>query len=105
MSDANEQYDASNVEHIDKRKRRAKFTESQRLTAVRGIMSVPEGRRWMWEVLEMCHVHHTSFTTNGLTTAFKEGERNVGLRIEADIMTAAPESYMQMVKEAKEFDE
>jgi hypothetical protein len=40
------------------------------------------------------------FTTNALAMAFSEGERNVGLQITNDLITASPDNYLLMLKEA-----
>jgi hypothetical protein len=47
-----------------------------------------------------CHVFQSSFTTNALAMAFSEGERNVGLQITNDLITASPDNYLLMLKEA-----
>lgn len=62
------------------------------------ILSHPQGRRFFWRYLSLCNMWKTSFTGNS-TTFFNEGERNIGLRLMADINEASPEAYVQMVKE------
>jgi len=40
------------------------------------------GKAVLRDLLEVCHVFHTSYIPgNSLDSAFREGERNVGLRI------------------------
>lgn len=69
---------------------------------LRWLMGHKQGRRIAARVLEKAHVHHTSFNTNASVTAFREGERNVGLWLQADILDTCPEAYMQMLKEHKQ---
>jgi hypothetical protein len=45
-------------------------------------------------------VWRSSFSTNALTMAFSEGQRNEGLRLLAQITTHAPERYAEMLKES-----
>jgi len=61
----------------------------------------PIARRWMWKLLENCHTFGTSFSDNPYRTAFQEGERNVGIRILADIMRYCPNQYSVMCQEAE----
>jgi hypothetical protein len=62
-------------------------------------MSSVAGRSWTRELLESCHIFHASFTGEALSSAFKEGERSIGLRLLAGIMRAYPEAYVQMMSE------
>jgi hypothetical protein len=63
-------------------------------------MAEPIGRAWFYDFLSTCHIYQTSFTPNALTMAHAEGERNVGLRLLADLVEASPDLYLQMLKEA-----
>ena len=67
----------------------------------RYLMSLPQGRRFMWRLLERAGVFRSSFSLNGLEMAHNEGNRNAGLHLLADIQELCPERYTQMLKEAK----
>jgi hypothetical protein len=69
---------------------------------LRWLMGHRQGRRIAARVLEKAHVHHVSFNTNASVTAFREGERNVGLWLQGEVLDACPDSYMQMLKEQKQ---
>jgi hypothetical protein len=64
------------------------------------VMSEPVGREYFYDLLTSCHVYTSSFGTNALAMAFREGERNVGIRIGADLTEASPGLYLEMLKEA-----
>jgi hypothetical protein len=64
------------------------------------LMSDTRGRRFMWRMLEFTGLYRSSFTGNN-ETFFKEGARNVGLRLISDIHEFAPESYTQMLDEQR----
>jgi hypothetical protein len=64
------------------------------------LMSDKRGRRFMWRMLEFTGLYRSSFTGNN-ETFFKEGARNVGLRLISDIHEFAPESYTQMLDEQR----
>jgi hypothetical protein len=72
--------------------------EGERLAA---FLVHPVARRWMWRLLENCHTFGTSFSDNPFRTAFQEGERNVGIRVLADIMRYCPTQYSVMMQEAE----
>jgi hypothetical protein len=99
MSDEETPYDAGDPAAVKARARTAKQRESSKRSVIRQIMSSSEGRAWIHEVLSMSHVYSSSFSTNALTMAYSEGERNIGLRITADIVSASPERYLEMLKE------
>ena len=97
-----EPYDAGEPRHVGKRKRRAQLREDERLAFVTAAMGTPQGRAYFWHLLERAHVFSTSWSPDASRTAFLEGERNMGLKVLADIQTAAPDQYLTMTKEAKE---
>ncbi len=97
-----ETFDVGNPEHVEKKKRRVKLNGNGANSAIRGIMGMPEGRAFFWWLLEECHVHGNSFHQNGLTMAFNEGERNIGLKIEARLAEVCPDDFARMMTEARE---
>lgn len=100
-----EPFDAGDARSVKEHVRKAKVSAAGRTRLVRQIMSSVEGRVWIWEILSRCHIYSTSFSTNALSMAFQEGERNIGLMINAEV-TAKPlyELYQQMVKENTDVD-
>jgi hypothetical protein len=84
-------------------KREAKAAKAKRAqddAVVQSLMSSPAGRAWMLSHLEICSIFGTTFTGDALRSAFAEGRREIGLRLLADIMHAAPDAYIQMMKES-----
>ena len=65
------------------------------------LMADPVGREYFWDLLVSCHLYSTSFGTNALMMAFREGERNVGIRLAADLNQASPDLYLDMCKEGE----
>lgn len=64
------------------------------------LMSDKRGRRVMWRLLQRSGIYRTSFTGEALSMAFKEGERNQGLRLMDQVMQHCPERFSVMQKEA-----
>ena len=63
------------------------------------LMSGPQGRRVVRELLDWCGVYRSSFSTNGSEMSFREGQRNVGLKLLAAVQVAAPDFYLKMLEE------
>ncbi len=95
-------YNADDEKQVKKAKQDSEFNDALRLDVIRGVMGTPGGRKWMYGLLEMCHCYHTSFMPGQPdTSAFREGERNIGLQLLADVQSAAPDLYLTMIQEAK----
>ena len=74
--------------------------------ALKALCEVPQGRDLLtWLMWDLCHADQTTFTGNALTGAFMEGERNVGLRLKAQLLEAAPEGYITILQEQTRKDE
>ncbi|MGA2735130.1 MAG: hypothetical protein ABSG35_21335 [Syntrophobacteraceae bacterium] len=85
-----------------KAKSRQKTRGLQKKAALRKLMSDAEGRMWMWDLLTLCGIFHSSFSVEALRCAFNEGRRDIGLRLLADINQLSPELYIRMMGENQE---
>lgn len=70
---------------------------------VRWVMGTVQGRRLMHGYLAQFGVFRTSYVpaASDSATIFNEGQRNVALRMFADIDDACPEQYLRMMQEAR----
>lgn len=66
---------------------------------VRWMMSSPRGRRLVWWLLAKTGINRTSFNNSGSVMAFNEGQRNIGLMLQAEVLEASPDAYMTMLQE------
>lgn len=64
------------------------------------VMSNPRGRRFIWRLLSLAGVFRSSFTGSS-ETFFREGERNMGLRVLAMIHEHTPGAYSEMLEEQR----
>jgi hypothetical protein len=95
-------YDTSDPKQVNTARKRAARFRRERLDEVRTIMGRESGRAWVYGHLESCSIFSTTFTHGDPhASSFKEGERNAGLRLLADVMEAAPDQYVVMVREGK----
>lgn len=99
MSDV---YNAAERADVRRATKAARVADRQRVEIVTQNMSTPAGRAWILDILEAAHIFASSFTTDALSTAFREGERNIGLRLLNDIMTSCPDQYITMMRESNE---
>jgi hypothetical protein len=80
------------------RNRKASAREDLRQRFIEAALSTRDGREWMYDKLSRCHIYNTSFVVGDPhSTAFQEGERNIGLLLLAEI---PPDVYALMLKEA-----
>ena len=85
--------------------------EKDREATLAGLMSIPNGRRWMWWLLGLCHVGHqpahilASGPVDVPRSFLNFGEMNIGNQLIAAIYRACPDEYARMVKEANEKEE
>lgn len=93
-----EAVDVSDPEQVKARKDKAKLAEAARISGLRSICADPNARAWLRDVLDFCGIHRTSFTGNS-TTFFNEGARNVGLKIQADLVKHCPDALIAIMKE------
>jgi len=97
---ARESFDASDAKQVREREQRAIRREKESREVVATLLSTPAGRNWMWQLLEAAHCFELSFSPDSQSvTAFREGERNIGLSLIAQITRTAPESFIQMMRE------
>jgi hypothetical protein len=99
MSEDQQAYNAGDAQQVAKREKKAKIRQLEKDSALRALLGAPEGRAWMWDLLEICRVHVSCFSSEGNVMAFQEGQRNIGLILEAQIFKVNPELYLRMIKE------
>lgn len=96
--------DAADEHKVKAKAKREERLERKNSDEMRLILSTKEGRRFLWQLVGECGVFQCLFDGNGSRTFFKEGERNVGLKILTRIMDASPDSYVVMSRENKAGD-
>lgn len=83
---------------------RAKLAAQLEAADFKWVMGNKRGRRFVWRLLERAGVFRSSFTGNS-ETFFREGARNVGLQVLAQIHEHCPGSYLLMLQEQKSNDD
>ena len=95
-------YDTSNPEAVNKVRKKAARTRADRLEFIKAAMGLSQGRAWFYDILLFCKCFEGPYVAGDpYATAMKCGQQNIGLRILDDLQTAAPDNYLQMIKEQK----
>lgn len=93
-------YNAGDVDQVNLRKRQAGRKKKDQARFITTVMADEAGRAWIWSLLSVSHIFTTSVVAGDpYATHVLEGERNIGLRVLSDIMTACPDLYVVMTEE------
>lgn len=92
--------DIDNETIVKRRAAEDRLDRRKELEDVAFILGTEQGRRFYWRYMVLCGLFKSSFTGNN-TTFFNEGERNIGLRLQADLNESNPNAYLQMLSESK----
>lgn len=91
---------AANENEIKDAEIKVKLLEDQKENDLRYVLASDQGKRFIWGLLEACGIFKSSFTGSS-ETYFLEGQRNIGLKLLADVMKTDPEAYIKMYKSGK----
>lgn len=95
-------YDASDEEQVTAARKKGGRNRRSRLEFIQAMMELPEGRKWLWEIMQKCFVFGNPVVQNDShATYFNLGQQNIGKLILQDVQEFA-ELYVKMVAEAKE---
>jgi hypothetical protein len=89
------------LEAIEAAERRAENEAVAYKFALLDLLATPAGRFVMWRQLQRLGVYSSSFSTDALAMAFKEGRRSAGLELLQEIqLTDGGVSFNLMQREA-----
>lgn len=87
----------SDPRQVEERSRKAKRTRKQEIEDLKAVLALPEGRRFVWRLLE--RVYQASFNPNNSVMSFNEGERNSALKLWNDVIEADPSVIPKLMTE------
>ena len=91
-------FNASSEQEVKRAKAIDKNKHETEQNDLRQLLSTKWGRRLVWRILEKTGQFRTSFTGNS-TTFFNEGQRNIGLWLVDEVLSADTNQYLAMIKE------
>lgn len=81
----------------------ARRLRERELADARAVLATEQGRRFLWWLLGEAGTHSISYVRgDAYETAFREGQRNTGIMLEARINAADPLALLTMQREALE---
>lgn len=82
-------YDPTDPDAVASEERLAAAKQARDLADLRAVLVLPEGRRWLWRVLEQTAAFRASYDPESpIRMAFAEGRRSTGLWLLAEISQA-----------------
>lgn len=96
-----EPFNAGDEAQVKERTKKVKTARERELDDLRAILDTKGGRRFVWRLLAASELFAVSDVMNASIYAL-EGKRKLGKLLFNDVMEAAPEAYLLMMKESKE---
>lgn len=89
---------AADPEQVKEAEGKERFEVKEQVKDLRFLLSTPQGKRFIWRALEQCSVFKGGFAAPD-QLMFREGERNIGTWLLAQITEANPHALIEMMKE------
>lgn len=94
-------YDAGDEAQVASARKKSGRNRRARQEFVQAMMELPEGRKWLWGIMEKCFIHGNPVVQlDPHGTYFNLGQQNIGKLILQDVQEFS-ELYVLMVKESK----
>lgn len=93
-------YNASNTKDIREAEKRVRREETARRDFIIAAMTTIPGRAFFYDLVASCSPFAEAPTFSPNHDYFTAGQRSVGLRLTADIVTNCPDQYITMIREA-----
>jgi hypothetical protein len=95
-------YNAADEEQVAAARKKGGRNRRARLEFIQAMMELPEGRKWLWNILEKCFIFGNPVVQGDPhATYFNLGQQNIGKLILQDVQEF-PELYVKAVAESKE---
>lgn len=93
-------YDAGDPEQVNTARKKAGRKKAERLRVVEALMQHEQGRRWVYEWMQACHIYGNPVVMGDPhATYFNLGQENIGKWLLSDVVAAAPDNYLLMLEE------
>lgn len=103
MSDEPLVTDSSSASQVRKARSRAGLRDRQRRDRWQAILESPQGKACLWEILEWCGAFTQESNVDVMSrVVFREGKRNIGLRIINAIESVQPGAFARLIQQHHE---
>jgi hypothetical protein len=97
---ADVQKNAADPAQVKAAEKKEMFRREDQLNDLRKILSMKEGRRVLWRLLEQCRVFASVWEPSA-KIHYNSGRQDLGHFIVSEIVEANDEAYLQMMREQK----
>lgn len=95
-------YNAADKTQVNNARKKEARLRKEELAYVKAIMSTPQGRRWMYNMIVSCKTFGNPIIQGDTHLTYSYlGAQNIGKKLLQDINDSSPENYMIMIKESK----
>lgn len=89
---------AASKKQVQKAQQVVAFKAERDRVEMIGLLEDPRFRRFLWNVLELCHVHHSIWDPSA-RIHYNAGQQDIGHAIMAQILEARPSAYLTLMEE------
>jgi hypothetical protein len=97
-------YSVTDHEGAEKQRLREQIVKDMHINDLAEIVKTESGRRWVYSILERCHVFHPVMTGNSYTF-FYDGMRQIGLMIIEELAGVDRDLFGKMFAESFKWNE
>ena len=97
-------YSVTDHEGAEKQRLREQIVKDMHINDLAEIVKTESGRRWVYSILERCHVFHPVMTGNSYTF-FNDGMRQIGLMIIEELAGVDRDLFGKMFAESFKWNE
>lgn len=92
-------FDAGNEKSVARKRKSAQERIADRDEALRAFMTHEQGRAWVAWLLGQCHINMFIEANNAIHLSRLEGERNIGVLVQNELVRLCPDDYVKMLRE------
>ncbi len=97
-------YSVTDHEGAERQRLREQIVKDMHINDLAEIVKTESGRRWVYSILERCHVFHPVMTGNSYTF-FNDGMRQIGLMIIEELAGVDRDLFGKMFAESFKWNE
>jgi hypothetical protein len=92
---------AADKEQVKEAGRKERFIREQEIRDLQTILSMKEGRRFVWRLMSHCKAFHSIWEPSA-KIHYNAGQQDVGHFVMAEVTAASEDALLLMMKESKQ---
>ena len=94
---AEQVFNAGNTKQVKTREADEKAYQRKLIEDLKKVLGTTEGIRYIYHLLEECRVFSEVYSINHAEMSFREGQRQVGLKLLQEVEAANPDALLSML--------